>query len=505
MKKSLLALMVGLLPSLAWAQGAVLQNGPVAKFDLPGWIQDKTIMSGGKVFTDNFRGFNPGHFFDNHGPGVCTEDALTNGPYHQLCVGHDASGNAQITASSNGGASSQGLNVVINGTSYSFPGSGAGSGNMTGPGTTTPSGLVVWNNTLGTLTKDGGNGTLSGVSGVPFLDFANLTITDTATNIVTGTNGGPKIDGLRIRHSFANGQGNRNAMFSVLEQTGSTPITAGTSFFTSNFAWAHIAVPTVGGNYYAYGGLTELEAGGPASIKSAEFDTSIRPGASANYHATLTLDLVNSHASRGTGFDAAMSISSDSTRTATYLNGISFGDPLGWWPFANDSTLIGTNAGIGGSPARLARYGMDLSGVTFSVGGGFLKSIGFLVDGFGITTINPPTTGSAAALLVQGGTSGGDINGGMIAMTNTGSGATNPTKFMRVTNTGAWQVVNSAYTTALLGVTDAGLFQLSPGGLASNGTVATVLGSLGPPGSSTTVRKWLPVTDGSTTYWAALF
>jgi hypothetical protein len=500
MKKSLLALAVALVPSLTWAQGAVLQNGPVVKFDLPGWIQDKTIMSGGKMFTDNFRGFNTGHFFDNHGLGVCTEDALTNGPYHQLCLGHDTSGNAQITVNSNGGASLQGLNVVINNSTYSFPG-GAGLGNMVGPSTSTPSGLVVWNNALGTLTKDGGNGTLSGTSTVPFLDFANLTITDTATNTVTGTNGGPKIDGMRVRHTFANGEGNRNATFSVLEQTGTTPLHASTSFFTSNFAWTHIATPTVGGNYYAYGGLTELEAGGPVSLKGVEFDSSIHTGASASYHVTQTLDLVNGHASRGTGFDAAFDISSDGSRTATYKNGIVFGDPLGWWAFANDSTLIGTNAGVGGSPARTAQYGIDMSGVTFSIGGAFLKSSGFSVDGFGITTINPPTTGSTNALIVEGGTAGGDVNGGMIAQVNTGSGAVAPNKFMRVNAAGDWELLNSAYSAVILGATDAGLVKIGAGGLANNGSVATVLGSVGPVGASTAVRKWIKFTDGANTYF----
>jgi hypothetical protein len=43
MKKSLLALAIALVPSLAWAQGAVLQNGPIIKFDLPGWVQDKSL------------------------------------------------------------------------------------------------------------------------------------------------------------------------------------------------------------------------------------------------------------------------------------------------------------------------------------------------------------------------------------------------------------------------------------------------------------------------------
>jgi hypothetical protein len=114
MKKFLLALVIALVPSLAWAQGAVLQNGPVIKFDLPGWVQDKTIMSGGKMFTDNFRGFNPAHFFDGGGSfGVCTENALTNVPYSSLCLGHDANGNGVISNQVFNGAGNPGLNFSI--------------------------------------------------------------------------------------------------------------------------------------------------------------------------------------------------------------------------------------------------------------------------------------------------------------------------------------------------------------------------------------------------------
>lgn len=116
--KKLLAALLLLLPGLAWGQGAVRQGGSVVKFDVPAWVQDRTIMSGNKSWLDNFRGFNTSHFFDNHGAGVCTEDALTNGPYHQLCLGHDADGNAQLTVDSFNGASLQGLSARLNGTAY---------------------------------------------------------------------------------------------------------------------------------------------------------------------------------------------------------------------------------------------------------------------------------------------------------------------------------------------------------------------------------------------------
>jgi hypothetical protein len=164
MKKLLLALTIALVPSLAWAQGAVLQNGPVTKFDLPGWIQDKTIMSGTKMFTDNHRGFNLSHFFDNHGPGVCSEDALTSGGYHQICIGHDASGNGVLSLNAGNGAANSLFRLDINGTTYDFP--GTGSGNVVGPTPTVVGHLVAWNNTAGTLTKDfAGMMAASGVTG----------------------------------------------------------------------------------------------------------------------------------------------------------------------------------------------------------------------------------------------------------------------------------------------------------------------------------------------------
>ena len=39
----------------------------------------------------------------------------------------------------------------------------------------------------------------------------------------------------------------------------------------------------------------------------------------------------------------------------------------------------------------------------------------------------------------------------------------------------------------------------------NNGTVATTVTSLGPPGSSTTIRKWMEITHSGTTYYAPLY
>jgi hypothetical protein len=50
-----------------------------------------------------------------------------------------------------------------------------------------------------------------------------------------------------------------------------------------------------------------------------------------------------------------------------------------------------------------------------------------------------------------------------------------------------------------------GRLNLAAGSTASNGTVATTLGSLGPVGSHTTVQKWLAIDIGGTTGWIPVF
>jgi hypothetical protein len=223
MKKLLPAIAIALLPGLAWGQGAVLQNGPVVKFDLPGWVQDKTIMSGGKMFTDNFRGFNKSHFFDNHGDGVCTEDALTSGAYHQLCIGHDTSGNATISTTANNGATPQGINININGTPYAFPGSGTG--NTVSP--TSPAGatnnLAAFNggtalkdSKLGVLANGGLNANISQTGGVAAPGMiGRYFFTDVNTN---GFNNGS----FWFNHDISGTSlsGDRAAVVSVLNQSG---------------------------------------------------------------------------------------------------------------------------------------------------------------------------------------------------------------------------------------------------------------------------------------------
>lgn len=154
MKRLLAALALTLLPSLALAQGAVQQVGPATKFDPTGFIGDHQIESASKMFNDNARGLNPAHTFDNKGQGSCWEDALTSGPYHQVCITHDSAGNALLTTTPQNGATGSSFNISINGSIY--PVGGTPGGNVTGPTPTVTGDVACWNNTLGTLLSDCG-------------------------------------------------------------------------------------------------------------------------------------------------------------------------------------------------------------------------------------------------------------------------------------------------------------------------------------------------------------
>src|SRR5262252_8311758 len=121
MKRLALALLLALAPAAAWAQNAILQSGPPTKFDPLGYIGNPAAEAASKMFTDNFRGLNTAHHFDNKTIGDCWEDALTSGPYHEICIGHDSSGNALLTVLPVNGGSTAGFNINFNGTLFPFP------------------------------------------------------------------------------------------------------------------------------------------------------------------------------------------------------------------------------------------------------------------------------------------------------------------------------------------------------------------------------------------------
>lgn len=142
-----------LVPLTAQAQNAVTQVGPVTKYDVAGWIADHQIETGTTMFNANKRGLNPFHTFDNKGEGSCWEDALTSGPYHQFCLGHDSGGNAVFKVGSENLAGQGNLIFNINGKDYTFPFIPT-EGPVTGITPTVPGHLACWNDTNATSLKD---------------------------------------------------------------------------------------------------------------------------------------------------------------------------------------------------------------------------------------------------------------------------------------------------------------------------------------------------------------
>lgn len=126
----------------------------------------------------------------------------------------------------------------------------------------------------------------------------------------------------------------------------------------------------------------------------------------------------------------------------------------------------GTGTGVGGG----IQFQVAPAGSTGSAQNAY--STAFLINGDLTASFNGDLTlnanGSSTLTLKIDATS--DSNGANIAMA--GNGATTPNKFLRV-NGGAFQIINSAYSAAILNLTDAGALSISSGMTLAGGT-ATV-------------------------------
>lgn len=89
------------------------------------------------------------------GLGFTMQTAPVPSPYVQFGFGWNPSnGNAQISLGSYGGAASVGLEYVVNGSTYGFP--GPGTGNVLGPNTAVSGHLAAFNGTSGSVIADSG-------------------------------------------------------------------------------------------------------------------------------------------------------------------------------------------------------------------------------------------------------------------------------------------------------------------------------------------------------------
>jgi hypothetical protein len=155
---SRLAVALFAIIALAVPTDASAQNKPVFQTGLitPGhtakWITPGVVGDAGGAANGGLTELG----ITNTGTPFCINDVPfgSSGGWHQFCLGANALGGGLISYNAYGGASALGLNINLNGTTYSFPGSGAG--NVTGPNASVVDNIAPFNNTSGTLLKDSG-------------------------------------------------------------------------------------------------------------------------------------------------------------------------------------------------------------------------------------------------------------------------------------------------------------------------------------------------------------
>jgi len=247
---------------------------------------------------------------------------------------------------------------------------------------------------------------------------------------------------------------------------------------------------------------------------SSMTDTSVMPVTSVGTTyklsgSTLTSYLLNkisvtSAAATGSGslaFDSGTGVLTFTPPAlSNYLTGITSSQvttALGYTPLQSSSLSVTTNAASGGgslsysggvftfTPPSLSSY---LTSVNWASPG----TIGSTTSNTGaFTTLSATTTGTSGALNVTYNpasasgaaiqVTGKDSNGGVgyfdfFKATNTTSGATNPNKYLRLSSTGAFEIVNSAYSLTLFSLTNAGNLSLA-GDIDSGGSTVNVFNS----------------------------
>ncbi len=184
------------------------------------------------------------------------------------------------------------------------------------------------------------------------------------------------------------------------------------------------------------------------------------------------------------------------------------------WPIPTNGMVVNTTSHIWAKLAGIGTATAFVAPVTASGGGGGGGTATGVLQPSGDATISAPSgniavtagTGKAVQLsplvqIVSSITSsplsvtatslgsnqpvatftGGDTStsGGEVKLVNSNAGALAPNKYIRVTNAGAFQLINSAYTAILNSIDDTGAMLLTAPGLAANVAVITAVGGDG--------------------------
>lgn len=171
MRRFLPTLALLLVPSFAWAQGAVSKCGPATAGHIAMWSNGSCLVDGGGISAANTTPANtnlPGTLLSgvaivNSAQGLALYSNYATSGFSALKLGFDASGNGLISLDSPLGQANKTVYLEKNGTLYELPGSGAGGG-ITGPASSVVGDLATWNSSTGTALRDPGIGPIQSIS-----------------------------------------------------------------------------------------------------------------------------------------------------------------------------------------------------------------------------------------------------------------------------------------------------------------------------------------------------
>lgn len=229
--------------------------------------------------------------------------------------------------------------------------------------------------------------------------FAEISATDTANS---GGSNFPNT-ALRIDHNVNSGagEGNRNTLLPILSKNVAIAGTDATKkFYTPFFSQMYSTAGDGGsggspyGSYYGFSSLTQAQSGSTflSAVAGGEIDVAVQTGASTDMKVGLLLASVNNDAVKGTSYDGFLAFGADSTTTAKWTYGITFGWPKGPWAFDTSSTLIGS---VACTTSRVANWFIDGTNITYT--SGFMKFPGGQIDASGNLTANKVTSSGPIA------------------------------------------------------------------------------------------------------------
>jgi hypothetical protein len=128
----------------------------------------------------------------------------------------------------------------------------------------------------------------------------------------------------------------------------------------------------------------------------------------------------------------------------------------------NGSQLTGVTASLAGNlDGNIEGNGFGANSLSFVSTTGNVTAGNLTTTGAVYSNFNTNTANTASFNATGGNTKGGTGYLDFLVARNTSGGATNPYKWLRVNSTGGLEVINSAYTSTLMTLTDAGAMSIS--------------------------------------------